>query len=100
MTEILERAIRDWADSAWDEGLCRHEDPDIFWIDYELDDPDDRAYKELAAKKICGQCPIRDACAIYGLRNLGDRWGVYGGLTHRERLEIRRKLGWKDGVGR
>lgn len=100
MTEILERPIRHWADSLWDEGLCRLEDPSIFWIDYETDDPDDRDYKEKAAKRICGQCPIMNACAVYGLRNTGDRWGVYGSLTHRERLEIRRQLGWKDGVSR
>lgn len=100
MTEVIERPIRDWADSLWDEGLCRLEDPSIFWIDYETDDPESREYKERTAKRICGQCPIREACAVYGLRNIADRWGIYGGLTHRERLVIRRELGWNDGVGR
>jgi len=97
MTEILERPIRDWADSAWDEGLCNYEDPSIFWIDYETDEPDDREYKERTAKRICADCPIRDACGIYGLRNTADRWGIYAGLTHRERLVIRRELGWGAG---
>lgn len=97
MTEMLERPIASWKDSAWDKGLCRHEDPDTFWIDYELDDPGDREYKEREAKRICAECPIRDACAAYGLRNTADRWGVYAGLTHRERLILRRQLGWKAG---
>ena len=100
MTEVIERPIRHWADTLWDEGLCNREDPSIFWIDYETDDPDGRDYKERAAKAVCAGCPIVTACQVYGLRNTADRWGVYGGLTHRERLEIRRKLGWKDGAGR
>jgi len=69
MTETLERPIKDWADSLWDQGLCNREDPSIFWIDYEADDPDDREYKERTAKQVCGECPIRDACGVYGLRN-------------------------------
>lgn len=94
MTEILERPIRHWADSLWDEGLCNREDPSVFWIDHETDDPDDRSYKERKAKGICASCPIRGACAVYGLRNTADKWSVFGGLTHRERLIARRQLGW------
>ncbi len=87
-------------DSWREDALCRHEDPEIWWIDYENDDPDDREHKAKVAKKICAECPVLDHCAVYGLRLIEDRWSVLGGLTHRERLEIRRKLGWKDGVGR
>ena len=94
MTEILERPIRHWADSLWDEGLCNREDPSVFWIDHETDSPDEREYKERKAKAICAQCPIVRPCGIYGLRTVSDRWSVYGGMTRRERLVARRELGW------
>lgn len=96
MTEVLEHPIRHWADHQWDEGLCNSEDPAIFWVDYEADDPEDREYKEKTARRICGECPIMEACGLYGLRNTVDRWGIYAGMTHRERMAIRRELGWKD----
>jgi WhiB family redox-sensing transcriptional regulator len=41
------------------------------------------------AKRICGMCPIRDACLEYALDN-DERFGVWGGLSEKERLEIRR----------
>ncbi len=41
------------------------------------------------AKRICGMCPIRTACLEYALDN-DERFGVWGGLSEKERLEIRR----------
>jgi WhiB family redox-sensing transcriptional regulator len=41
------------------------------------------------AKRICGMCPIRAACLAYALDN-DERFGVWGGLSEKERLELRR----------
>lgn len=39
------------------------------------------------AKKTCGECPIRDACANYGLK--WEDHGIWGGLTAVERRAMR-----------
>ncbi|MFJ4535043.1 WhiB family transcriptional regulator [Streptomyces tibetensis] len=41
------------------------------------------------AKRICGMCPIRAACLAYALEH-DERFGVWGGLSEKERLELRR----------
>ncbi|XMA39482.1 WhiB family transcriptional regulator [Streptomyces albogriseolus] len=41
------------------------------------------------AKRICGLCPIRAICLEYALTH-DMRFGVWGGLSEKERLELRR----------
>ncbi|RVU28901.1 WhiB family transcriptional regulator [Streptomyces antnestii] len=41
------------------------------------------------AKSICGLCEIRTACLDYALAN-DERFGVWGGLSEKERLQLRR----------
>ena len=41
------------------------------------------------AKRICGMCEMRSACLEYALDN-DERFGVWGGLSEKERLELRR----------
>lgn len=41
------------------------------------------------AKLICGMCEMRPACLEYALAN-DERFGVWGGLSERERLHLRR----------
>ncbi|MCG7204812.1 MULTISPECIES: WhiB family transcriptional regulator [Streptomyces] len=41
------------------------------------------------AKRICGMCEMRPACLEYALDN-DERFGVWGGLSEKERLELRR----------
>ncbi len=43
-----------------------------------------------AAKAICAQCPVREACLEYALANR-ERDGVWGGATERERRRIIRQ---------
>ncbi|MFD4528224.1 WhiB family transcriptional regulator [Streptomyces sp. NPDC058470] len=41
------------------------------------------------AKRICGMCAMRSACLDYALNN-DERFGVWGGLSEKERLSLRR----------
>jgi len=41
------------------------------------------------AKRICGLCPIRATCLEYALAH-DMRFGVWGGMSEKERLELRR----------
>ncbi|MDQ0994110.1 WhiB family redox-sensing transcriptional regulator [Streptomyces sp. V3I7] len=41
------------------------------------------------AKRICALCPIRTACLEYALDS-DERFGVWGGLSEKERLALRR----------
>jgi WhiB family redox-sensing transcriptional regulator len=41
------------------------------------------------AKRICGMCEMRSACLDYAMNN-DERFGVWGGLSEKERLELRR----------
>lgn len=41
------------------------------------------------AKRICALCPIRSTCLEFAMRN-DERFGVWGGLSEKERLALRR----------
>jgi WhiB family redox-sensing transcriptional regulator len=43
------------------------------------------------AKRICGMCELRSACLDHALAN-DERFGVWGGLSERERLDLRRAM--------
>ena len=44
------------------------------------------------AKAVCAECPVREECLDYALRN-GERHGVWGGTSERERRWMRREQG-------
>jgi len=69
--------------SSWrDRAACRGLDPEIF---YPVSDEDAGA-----AKAICAECPVREACLEYALANR-ERDGVWGGATERERRRMIRQ---------
>lgn len=39
------------------------------------------------ARAICGRCAIASECASWAIRN--ESWGIWGGLTPAERVQIR-----------
>lgn len=62
------------------DGLCAQTDPDAFH-------PDEHGSVE-PAKAVCAVCPVLAECRAYALKT-GQRFGVWGGLSARERQQIR-----------
>lgn len=70
------------ADFAWQEqALCAQTGADFFFPE------PGSSVRE--AKRICGMCEMRSACLEYALNN-DERFGVWGGLSEKERLSLRR----------
>ncbi len=44
------------------------------------------------AKRICAECPVKEPCLEYALAN-DERFGIWGGLSERERRRVRRLRG-------
>lgn len=65
---------------------CRQVDPEIFFPKL----PGAAAAAE--AKELCRRCPVQVECLEYAL-DRQDVWGVWGGLTTRERELVRRERG-------
>ncbi len=67
----------DWATDA----QCRQSQPDELFV---------RGAAQNQAKQLCSGCPVRTECLAEALDNEIE-WGVWGGLTERERRAILRK---------
>lgn len=73
-------------DLSWqDDAACRGTDPNLF-----NPPPQDNRAAEwaAAAKAVCARCPVRTACADHAITQR-EPAGIWGGLTARERKEIR-----------
>lgn len=46
----------------------------------------------IEAKKLCASCPVVEQCLDWALEN-NERFGIWGGLTERERRRMRRRMG-------
>jgi WhiB family transcriptional regulator, redox-sensing transcriptional regulator len=67
---------------AWQtDSLCAQTDPEAFFPE--------KGGSTRDAKKICGQCEVRAQCLQYALDN-DERFGIWGGLSERERRKLRR----------
>ena len=67
----------DWAS----QGQCRGSEPDELFV---------RGAAQNKAKQLCAGCPVRTECLAEALDNEIE-WGVWGGMTERERRAILRK---------
>ncbi len=67
----------DWASMA----VCKQAAPDELFV---------RGAEQHRAKLVCGGCPVRTECLAEALDNQIE-WGVWGGMTERERRAILRK---------
>lgn len=71
-----------------DLGSCRGLNPSIFFPD--------RGESLKPAKAVCGDCIVRDECLEYAL-NHGERFGIWGGASERERRRLRQSRRRTDG---
>ena len=60
-------------------GLCADKPPSLFF-------PSDGVGVDVA-RKICADCPVKEPCLEYAIRNRVDH-GVWGGCSERERRRI------------
>ena len=47
--------------------------------------------REKRAKRVCATCPVREQCLTYALTR-NEKYGIWGGLTEKERTQMRRKM--------
>lgn len=69
---------QDWHDAA----NCLGVDPDLFFPE--------RGASTREAKEVCRGCEVRLDCLEFALQN-GEKFGIWGGLSERERRRIRRQ---------
>jgi WhiB family redox-sensing transcriptional regulator len=70
-------------EASWQmEANCLGVDPDLFFPE--------RGASTKEAKAVCRGCIVREDCLEYALAN-GEKFGIWGGLSERERRRIRRQ---------
>src|SRR6202158_4771712 len=80
--EMLIRLDVETGDRRWQERAnCLGVDPDLFFPE--------RGASTREAKEVCRGCEVRGDCLEYALAN-GEKFGIWGGMSERERRRIRR----------
>lgn len=73
----------DQEDQGWQNyANCLGVDPDLFFPE--------RGASTREAKEVCRGCIVREDCLEYALAN-GEKFGIWGGMSERERRRIRRQ---------
>ncbi|MGQ0573505.1 MAG: WhiB family transcriptional regulator [Pseudonocardia sp.] len=73
----------DGAEEEWQErALCAQTDPEAFFPE--------KGGSTREAKRICSGCDVRAECLEYALAH-DERFGIWGGLSERERRRLRRE---------
>lgn len=74
----------DAVEDQWQErALCAQTDPEAFFPE--------KGGSTREAKRICQGCEVRDECLEYALAH-DERFGIWGGLSERERRRIKRGI--------
>jgi WhiB family redox-sensing transcriptional regulator len=66
----------------YDRAACLTTDADAFFPE--------KGGSTRAAKRVCRGCPVQAECLQYAIDN-GERWGVWGGLSERERRRLKQR---------
>jgi WhiB family redox-sensing transcriptional regulator len=70
---------------AWQtDSLCAQTDPEAFFPE--------KGGSTRDAKRICQTCEVKAQCLEYALAN-DERFGIWGGLSERERRKLRKQAG-------
>ena len=64
------------------DALCSQTDPEAFFPE--------KGGSTRDAKRICSSCDVRAECLEYALEN-DERFGIWGGLSERERRKLRKR---------
>jgi WhiB family redox-sensing transcriptional regulator len=78
LLDLVLQAVPAWQRQA----NCMGVDPDLFFPE--------RGASTREAKEVCRGCVVREECLEYALTN-GEKFGIWGGLSERERRRIRRR---------
>lgn len=65
------------------EALCAQVDPEVWFPE--------KGQSTKDAKRICARCPVQQPCLDWALAK-DERFGVYGGLSERERRKLKRQM--------
>ena len=83
MFDFFDNAANRDEDTSWqDQANCLGVDPDLFFPE--------RGASTREAKEVCRGCVVRAECLEFALQN-GEKFGIWGGLSERERRRIRRQ---------
>lgn len=74
----LDGSAEDWREQA----LCAQTDPEAFFPE--------KGGSVREAKRICNRCEVTAECLDYALGH-DERFGIWGGLTKRERRRLKRQ---------
>ncbi len=70
--------------------VCAQTDPEVWFPP-----PGGLPHEDRAALQICARCPVRLDCLDFAMRAEGDtrvdRYGIWGGLTARQRYSLARR---------
>src|SRR3954447_17583637 len=76
----------------WQErALCSQTDPEAFFPE--------KGGSTREAKRICSRCEVRADCLEYALGH-DERFGIWGGLSERERRKLKRRAAEQIGFSR
>jgi WhiB family redox-sensing transcriptional regulator len=76
-------SLMNWSRDA----ACRNGDQDVFYPPTTGENRTERLLRERAAKAICEQCPVTEACLDEALSS-DEHYGIWGGMTDHERRRL------------
>ena len=80
LSGLFDAVDQDWQEQA----LCAQTDPEAFFPE--------KGGSTREAKRICRACGVRDECLEFALEH-DERFGIWGGLSDRERRRLKREIG-------